>query len=317
VVLVTNEELVDRIQHGINAAEYMEQLYMRNKGFIYNVIRKYRYACQSDYGSIPIIEMDELMHEAYFGLVEAAERYKPDQGANFLTYAAHWINQVVKRFLDNSGQVIRVPVHKQEEIYKYNQARAYYLNRYNREPNYREYASWIGISPDGVKRLERFMFQGAIRSLDETVPGGEDDNLSFADVVPAEVDIEEDVVEKLAAEQLREELWDIVAQVLKDRKKIQIFRMRYINNMTLEQIGEKLHVSRAAIDQSVQYGIKMLRRNSWTRNLGVELGIWSREIPLDAKRVKRWAMDEKLRSFLKGNDLKYAVNMGWVDSGMM
>lgn len=309
---MTNEELVDRIQHGINREEYLGQLYMQNRGFIATVVRRYRYACQSSYNSLPIIEVDELMHEAYFGIVEAAERYKPDQGANFLTYAAHWINQAVRRFLDNSGQMIRVPVHKQEQIYKYNQATGYYLRNYNRIPNIREYASWIGISPAGVEKLEHFMFQGAVQSLDEAVPGGEDESLSFMDTVPAEVDVEEDAVEKLAAEQLREELWDIVGQVLKDQKKIRIFRMRYVNNMSLEQIGEQLHVSKAAIDQTINQGIKMLRRNSRTRNLGEELGIWSRGIPLDAKRVKRWAMDERLRSYLEGNDFKYAVNMGWI-----
>ena len=55
---MTNEELVDRIQHGINVTECMERLYIQNKGFIFNVIKKYHYACQSDYGSLPIIEMD-------------------------------------------------------------------------------------------------------------------------------------------------------------------------------------------------------------------------------------------------------------------
>lgn len=314
---MSNEELVDRIQHGINTEEYMGQLYIQNKGFIFNVIKKYRYACQSDYNSLPIIEMDELMHEAYFGLVIAAKRYNPAQGSSFLTYAEHWIRQAVKRFLENSGQVIKVPVHRQQEIYKYNQATAYYLRNYNREPSIQEYARYVGVSVQVIERLEKFMFRGKVQSLDDVVPGGEDGDISFVDVIPADINIEEDAVEKVAAEQLREELWEIVAQVLKDQKKIQIFRMRYINNMTLEQIGEHFHVSRSAIDQTIQYGIKMLRRNSRTKNLGEELGIWSRDIPMDAKRVKRWARDEKLRSWLKGNDLKYAINMGWVDSGMM
>ena len=313
---MTNEELVDRIQHGINAQEYLGQLYIQNKGFIAKVIRKYRYACRSGYGSLPIIEMEELMHEAYFGLVEAARRFDPGQGASFITYAAHWINQVVKRFLDNSGQVIRVPVHTQERIYKYNQTTAFFLSRYGREPERREYASYIGISLDGVEKLERFMYRGAVRSLDETIPGGENENLSFADVVPAEVDVEEDAVEKLAAVQLRKELWGIVAQVLQDEKKLQIFRMRYVNNMTLEQIGEQLQVSRTAIDQAIKYGLKIIRRNPRARDLGEELGLWYREKPIDAHRVKRWAMEGKLQ-YLDKRELKYAANMGWVDSGIM
>ena len=311
---MSNEELVERIQHGINRTEYLEQLYIQNKGFIYNVIRKYRYACQSGYDSIPIIEMNELMHEAYFGLVEAAKRFNPDQGASFITYAAHWINQVVKRFLDNSGRVIRVPVNKQEQIYKYNQAKAYYLRNHDREPSYREYSSWIGLTQAGVEKLEYFMFQGSIRSLDMAVPGGEDDNLSFVDTIPADLNLEEDVVEKVAVDQLRKEIWDIVAQVLKDEKKLQIFQMRFINNMTMEQIGEQLHIHRTAIDQALRYGLMLIKRNPRARDLAEELGIWYRDIPIDAHRVKRFATSGKLQYLDKG-ELKYAINMGWIDSG--
>lgn len=313
---MSNEELVERIQQEISAQEYLEQLYLQTRGFIFNVVKKYRYACRSDYGSLPIIEMDELMHEAYFGLVEAARRFDPDMGNSFLTYAAHWINQVVKRFLDNSGKVIRVPVHTQERIYKYNQTTAFFLSHYGREPEKREYASYIGISLDGVKRLEKFMYRGAVRSLDETIPGGEDDSISFLDTVPADINVEEDAVEKMAAEQLREELWSIVAQVLQDEKKLQIFRMRYIDNMTLEQIGEQLHVSRTAIEQALKYGLRIIRRNPRARDLGEELGLWYRDIPIDAHRVKRWAREGKLQ-YLNKKELKYAANMGWVDSGIM
>lgn len=313
---MSNEELVDRIQHGINKEEHLGQLYVQNRGFIFNVIKRYRYACQSDYNSLPIIEMDELMHEAYFGIVEAARRFDPDQGANFLTYAAHWINQAVKRFLDNSGQVIRVPVHTQEKIHKYNQVTAYYRNNLGRDPERWEYASCIGISLAGVDKLERFMFRGTVRSLDETVPGGEDENLSFADVVPADVHVEEEAVEKLAADQLRVLLWNIVSHALKDEKKLQIFRMRFIDNMTMEQIGDHFHINKTAIDQALRYGLRLIRRNPRARDLGEELEIYSRDIPMDAFRVKRWAEEGKLQ-YLDKRELKYAANMGWVDSGMI
>lgn len=78
---MSNEELVKLIKQGINVSEYMEQLYIQNKGLIISAIKKYRYACQSDYNSTPIIEMDELMNEAYFGLVKAVESYDESQGS--------------------------------------------------------------------------------------------------------------------------------------------------------------------------------------------------------------------------------------------
>ncbi len=110
---MSNEELVQQIQQGIDIKGNMEQLYIQNKGLIYATIKRYRYACQSDYNSLPIIEMDELMNEAYFGLVKAVENYNPNQGILFMSYAPNWIRQAVKRYLDNCGRTIRVPVHTQ------------------------------------------------------------------------------------------------------------------------------------------------------------------------------------------------------------
>jgi DNA-directed RNA polymerase sigma subunit (sigma70/sigma32) len=56
--------------------------------------------------------------------------------------------------------------------------------------------------------------------------------------------------------------------------------------MTLEQIREKTNVSRAAVDQTIKMGIRRLRCNTRTKKLGIELGMWNPEIPLDASRVK-------------------------------
>ncbi len=131
------------------------------------------------------------------------------------------------------------------------------------------------------------------------------------DTMPAEVNVEEDAVEKLASEQLREELWDIVAQVLKDEKKIRIFRLRFVENLTLNQIGDVMHVHWAAIDHTIRSGTRMLRSNSRTRNLGEDLGIWSREISIDASRVKRLSKEGNIE-YLSKRELKYAANMGWM-----
>jgi RNA polymerase primary sigma factor len=129
---MSNEELVKLIQQGTDPVGNMEQLYIQNKGLIFAVVKKYRYACQADYNSTPIIEEDELMHEAYFGLVRAVESYDLSQRVLFMTYATSWIRQDVKRYLNNFGRVIRVPVHTQEKVYKYNQVTAYYLKNFNR-----------------------------------------------------------------------------------------------------------------------------------------------------------------------------------------
>jgi len=264
---MSNEELVDQIQNGINITEYMEQLYLQNKGFIYNIVRKYRYACRSSYDGVPILELEELMHEAYFGIVEAVERFDPELGAGFLTYASLWINQVVKRFLDNSGQVIRVPVHRQQEIYKYNKVKAYYLSHYNREPSIREYSSHIGITMVQVEKLEQFMFKGSVRSLDEVVPGGESESISYMDTVPAEVDIEQMIVEREAAKQIHEELWVVVNEVLQHEKMAAALFYRFKERLTLEETGKRMGITRELVRQYECKALRRLRCNRRTKRM--------------------------------------------------
>lgn len=260
---MTNEELVQQIQQGINPGENMEMLYIQNKGFIASLIKRYGYVYYCPHDSVSIIEKEELMHEAYFGLVEAVKRYDPTQGALFTTYAGIWIDQAVKRFIDNSGRVVRVPVYKQQEIYRYNRARAHYLRNYNREPSLREYASWIGISPAGVEKLEQFMFQGEVRSLDEMVPGGENENLSFADVIPAEVDVEEAATAEIAKVQL----WEAVGEVLKDDKMRKVIQYRFVEGISLDGIGIQLGITREKVRQYESRALRRLRCNSRTKHL--------------------------------------------------
>lgn len=84
------------------------------------------------------------------------------------------------------------------------------------------------MSPTGVEQLQRFMFQDKLMRLDSAVPGGKEDGTKFIDTLLSDVDIEGDVVEKVFPEQIKSEIWDTVIQVLKDDRKVQILKLRYI-----------------------------------------------------------------------------------------
>jgi RNA polymerase sigma factor (sigma-70 family) len=313
---MSNEELVQLIQHGIDMASNMEQLYMQNKGLIYSIIKKYRYACQSDYNSAPIIEVDELMHEAYFGLVKAVECYDFNQGILFMSYAPHWIRQSLRRYLDNCGQMVRVPVHRQQQIYQYNQATSYFIQNYNREPDTYEYASWLGVTVKTIEDIEKYMFRGRIKSLDEPIPGGEDESITAADSIAAEINIEHDVIEKVGNEQLHNQLWELVGQVLNDDKKVQILKYRYIDNLTLEEIASKYKVTGPAIDEMIKRSLRLIKRNARIRQLAIEIGFWDADKPFSAELVKRWCESGRY-SCLDKKELRYAIRMGWVDDEVL
>ncbi len=264
---MSNEELVQLIKQGTDPAGNMGQLYLQNKGMIYAVVKKYRYACQADYGCTPIIEVDELMHEAYFGLIRAVENYDASQGVLFMSYAAFWIRQAVKRFLDDSGRVIRVPVHRQAQVYQYNQISSYYLQNFNRLPLTQEYARWMHISEKAVEQLQQFMSQGKVRSLDYVMPGTEDENITISDSVASDVDIESDIVEKVSQEQLRGELWDLISQVLKHDTMVKILRLRFVDRFTMEDVGQRLGITRERVRQYEALALRRLRCNSRSKRL--------------------------------------------------
>jgi len=267
---MSNEELVSLIQSGINTCDNMAILYEQNIGFIKSVIKKFSYACQvkNRHKNVPIIEFEELMNEAYFGLAKAADKYDPNQGFLFSTYAAAWINQSAKRFLDNSGKVVRVPVNTQAKVYKYNQVKAYYLHTYNREPDTEEYAWSIDITVKAVMQLEKFMFQDRVKSLDDFIPGGEDaGELKISDSVASSENMEDETIEPIIEEQLRNELWPIVKEVLSNDNMNEIIRARFVDGLTYREIGEHLKISADMVRNYESNAIRRLRSNSRTKHL--------------------------------------------------
>lgn len=115
---MTNEELVEQIQSGVNITENMYQLYEQNKGMIYKTAKRFVWGAP----------LEDLTQEAYIALCKAVKNYSDKQEYKFITYYMMTLSRHFKRYIENSGRVIRVPVHKQEQIWKYNQVSSAYLH---------------------------------------------------------------------------------------------------------------------------------------------------------------------------------------------
>lgn len=87
----------------------MSLLYEQNRGLLYAVARRY----------LAMESIEDLMQQAYLGLYEAVQHFKPEEGAKFSTYAIYWIRQSIRRYLDHCGRVLRIPVQEQELYYQY------------------------------------------------------------------------------------------------------------------------------------------------------------------------------------------------------
>ena len=98
---MSNEQIVVRIQAGENTADNMLKLWQQTESFIAKLAMSYQgYA-----------ELEDLKQEGYIGLCEAVRQYDSDKGVPFINYAAFWIRQVMRRYIDNCCSVVRLPVH--------------------------------------------------------------------------------------------------------------------------------------------------------------------------------------------------------------
>ena len=106
---MSNEEIVQEIQNGINVTENMELLYRQNMPLIRRFIKPY-----SHYEN-----MEDLEQESYFGLFEATKNYDPNKEVKFITYARFWIVQAVSRYIQCNTPAVRIPSGLNGKIKRY------------------------------------------------------------------------------------------------------------------------------------------------------------------------------------------------------
>jgi RNA polymerase primary sigma factor len=208
-----------------------------------------------DYANLGLPLLD-LVSEGNIGLMRAVERFDPAKGGKLSTYAAWWIKQSIKRALANQSKTIRLPVHLVDKISKLNRVASQMSEELGREPTDDELAEEVGLSPRSVSQLKTASIRPT--SLDAPING--DDSTEFGDLVG-----DEDArtpFEFLRDRNLRDELPELLA-VLDPRERLIIFQRFGLDGApprTLEEVGNKLGVTRERIRQVQNIALMKLRR---------------------------------------------------------
>ena len=195
---VTNEQLVARIQAGVDVPGNMLRLWEQNRGYIALVAKNYQ----------AFEDIEDLKQEGYIGLCRAVDEYKPQEGIAFMTYAGYWIRQQMRRYVENCSSVVRVPSHARAKAHQYEKIVDDHRKEYGCKPANDQLRRYFGDIQSNTIELARSASTGRIQSLDMSV--GEDEDCTVGDLLPGAADVEGDVLDRVEQEELRVVLWGTV-----------------------------------------------------------------------------------------------------------
>lgn len=246
---MTNEELAIRIKTGENAAENMLQLWQQNKAFIHMLALKY-----AGYE-----EIEDLEQEGFIGLCNAVEGYNSQDGIPFINYAALWIRQAMKRYIENCGSCVRIPSHMHQKMQEYKKLQAGFQSWYGRDPTDWEMKQLLGVTWEMFECMQQGFKMSHTDSLNREMPGQEgQESLTLLDVVASDEDIEGSILDQIEAEELKAVIWPMVNHLPPDQAAV--IRMKYQNDQTFKEAGEVIGCTPSAARRTEQKALRELRR---------------------------------------------------------
>jgi len=237
----------------------LEKLTKANLRFVVSVAKQYQ-----NQG----LSLSDLINEGNLGLIKAAKKFDETKGFKFISYAVWWIRQSILQALVEQSRLVRLPVNKVGSSYKLYKIVIAFEQEYQREPTNAELAELMEMTEKQVKEIVK----NDKRHVSVDAPLGEEENSTMLDLMHNKGDFEPD--HSLIEASLKNEVIQILS-ILSQREKAVIeyyFGLTGGGNMSLEEIGLRLGLTRERVRQIKERAIRRIRKASGCDNLKSYLG---------------------------------------------
>jgi len=258
-LLTADEEVVlaKRIREGDQLA--LEKLTKANLRFVVSVAKQYQ-----NQG----LSLGDLINEGNLGLIKAAQRFDETRGFKFISYAVWWIRQSILQALAEQSRIVRLPLNRVGSLNKISKTFSELEQKFEREPSPEELAEVLEVSASEI--VDTMKISGRHVSMDAPFVQGEENSL--LDVLENDGDEKPD--DELMTDSLRKEVQRALSTLTSREADVitLYFGLNGEHAMTLEEIGEKLNLTRERVRQIKEKAIRRLRHTSRSKTLKPYLG---------------------------------------------